>query len=89
MPRLQASIAGKGFREWAEAALSVSCRLGFERAPLATVAATAAVLTQTIAWAHLQRPSGPGLEAFPEQTMEDATVDLIVSGLLQHPAPLP
>jgi hypothetical protein len=57
--------------------------------PLADVAATAAVLTQTIAWANLQRPSDPGLEAFPEQTVEDATVDLIVSGLLQHPAPRP
>ncbi len=89
MPRLRADISGKRLRELVEAALSVSCRVGFERAPRATVAATAAVLTQTIAWAHLQRPSGPGLEAFPEQTMEDATVDLIVSGLLQHPAPLP
>lgn len=55
--------------------------------PLADVAATAAVLTQTIAWANLQRPSDPGLEAFSEQTVEDATVDLIVSGLLHPIAP--
>jgi AcrR family transcriptional regulator len=51
--------------------------------PLADVAATAAVLTQTIAWANLQRPSDPGLNHFTEQTVEDATVDLIVSGLLR------
>jgi AcrR family transcriptional regulator len=50
--------------------------------PLADIAATAAVLTQTIAWANLQRPFDPGLNAFAEQTVEDATVDLIVSGLL-------
>jgi AcrR family transcriptional regulator len=50
--------------------------------PLADVAATAAVLTQTIAWANLQRPFDPGLSAFTEPTIEDSTVDLIVSGLL-------
>ena len=50
--------------------------------PLTDIAATAAVLTQTIAWANLQRPFDPGLNAFAEQTVEDATVDLIVSGLL-------
>lgn len=50
--------------------------------PLADVGATAAVLTQTIAWANLQRPFDPGLNAFTEQTVEDATIDLIVSGLL-------
>lgn len=50
--------------------------------PLADVRATAAVLTQTIAWANLQRPFDPGLNSFTEQTIEDATVDLIVSGLL-------
>jgi len=49
---------------------------------LADTAATAAVLTQTIVWANLQRPFDPGLSAFTEQTIEDATVDLIVSGLL-------
>lgn len=47
------------------------------------VGATAAVLTQTIAWANLQRPFDPGLSAFTERTIEDATVDLIVRGLLE------
>lgn len=50
--------------------------------PLADVAATTAVLTQTIVWANLQRPYDPGLSAFSEQTIEDATVDMIISGLL-------
>lgn len=50
--------------------------------PLVNAAATAAVLTQTIAWANLQRPFDPGLNSFTEQSIEDATVDLIVSGLL-------
>jgi AcrR family transcriptional regulator len=54
--------------------------------PLADVAATAAVLTQTIAWANLQRPFDPGLSHFTEQAVEDATVDLIVSGLLRSPS---
>lgn len=53
--------------------------------PLADVEATAAVLTQTIAWANLQRPMDPGLSRLSEQTVEDATVDLIVSGLLTNP----
>ncbi|NDB18462.1 MAG: HAMP domain-containing protein, partial [Actinobacteria bacterium] len=34
---------------------------------LADPAASAVVLTQTIAWANLQRPLDPGLSAFPEQ----------------------
>ena len=51
---------------------------------LADPAASAVVLTQTIAWANLQRPLDPGLSAFPEKAIEDATVDLIVSGLI-HP----
>lgn len=50
--------------------------------PLSDPAATAAVLTQTIAWANLQRPFDPGLNAIPEQSIEESTVDLIVSGLL-------
>ena len=54
--------------------------------PLANVAATAAVLTQTIAWANLQRPFDPGLNGLPEKSVEDATVDLIVSGLLPIPS---
>lgn len=52
---------------------------------LKDVAATAAVLTQTIAWANLQRPSDPGLSALSEQAVEDATVDLIVFGLVPVP----
>lgn len=53
--------------------------------PLPEVAATAAVMTQTIAWANLQRPFDPGLKSFTDQTVEDATVDLIVAGLLPSP----
>lgn len=48
------------------------------------VAATAAVMTQTIAWANLQRPLDPGLSALAEDAVENATVDLIVCGLI-HP----
>ena len=44
--------------------------------------ATAAVLTQTIAWANHQRPFDPGLKALDEQTMEDATVAMLVNGLV-------
>ena len=55
--------------------------------PLADVPATAAVVTQTIAWANLQRPFDPGLSAFTEQSIEDSTVDLIVSGLLIPTSP--
>lgn len=51
--------------------------------PLTDVAATAAVMTQTIAWANLQRPIDPGLKALSENAVENATVDLIVSGLIQ------
>ena len=53
--------------------------------PLADVPATAAVLTQTIAWANLQRPFDPGLSTFTEKTIEDSTVDLLVAGLLIYP----
>lgn len=53
--------------------------------PLSDVAATAAVMTQTIAWANLQRPVDPGLSALTEAAVENATVDLIVSGLVQTP----
>lgn len=47
------------------------------------VAATAAVMTQTIAWANLQRPLDPGLSALSEDAVENATVDLIVCGLIR------
>ncbi len=46
------------------------------------VMASAAVLTQTIAWANLQRPFDPGLTLLTEQAAEDATVDMLVNGLL-------
>ncbi len=46
------------------------------------VLASAAVLTQTIAWANLQRPFDPGLTSVTEQAAEDATVDMLVNGLL-------
>jgi AcrR family transcriptional regulator len=44
--------------------------------------ATAAVLTQTIAWANLERPFDPGFVTLNEQTVEDATLDMLVTGLL-------
>ncbi len=44
--------------------------------------ASAAVLTQTIAWANHQRPFDPGLKALDEKTLEDATVAMLVNGLL-------
>lgn len=53
---------------------------------LPDVGATTAVMTQAIAWANLQRPFDPGLAVFSEKAIEDATVDLIVSGLLHNPA---
>jgi hypothetical protein len=51
--------------------------------PLPDTAATAAVMTQTIAWANLQRPFDPGLTHLGEEAIENATLDLLVSGLLQ------
>ena len=54
--------------------------------PQPDVGATTAVITQAITWANLQRPFDPGLSVFPDQAIENATVDLIVSGLLVHPA---
>lgn len=53
--------------------------------PLTDSVATAAVLTQTIAWANLQRPFDPGFNTFTEEIVEVATVDLIVSGLIATP----
>ncbi|MES2571013.1 MAG: helix-turn-helix domain-containing protein [Verrucomicrobiota bacterium] len=46
------------------------------------LAATAAVLTQTIAWANLQRPFDPGLTALDEESVEEATMEMLVNGLL-------
>jgi len=51
--------------------------------PLADVAATVAVVTQAIVWANLERPFDPGLDSLPEEAVENSTVDLIVSGLVQ------
>jgi AcrR family transcriptional regulator len=44
--------------------------------------ATAAVLTQTIAWANLQRPFDPGFMSLDEQVVEDASIAILVNGLL-------
>jgi AcrR family transcriptional regulator len=44
--------------------------------------AAAAVLTQTIAWANHQRPFDPGLKNLDEPTVEEATVAMLVNGLL-------
>lgn len=46
--------------------------------------ATAAVLTQSIAWANLQRPFDPGLQGLKEEAVEDATVEMLTHGLLAH-----
>lgn len=46
------------------------------------VFATAAVLTQTIAWANLQRPFDPGLATMTETSSEEATLGLLVAGLI-------
>lgn len=46
------------------------------------VFATSAVLTQAIAWANLQRPLDPGLASLSEETVEKATIDMLVHGLL-------
>ena len=44
--------------------------------------ATAAVLTQTIAWANLQRPFDPGFSEMDERTVEDATIETLVNGIV-------
>jgi AcrR family transcriptional regulator len=46
------------------------------------VSAIAAVFTQTIVWANLQRPFDPGLAALSEEAVENAAVDMLVHGLL-------
>lgn len=47
--------------------------------------ATSAVLTQTIAWANLQRPFDPGFLMLDEPMVEAATLDVLVQGLLACP----
>jgi AcrR family transcriptional regulator len=51
------------------------------RKPVHTFA-TAALLTQTIAWANLQRPFDPGFMSLDEQTVEESTLELLVNGLI-------
>ena len=44
--------------------------------------ASAAVITQTIAWANLQRPFDPGLQALSEEEVEQAVIDTLIHGLI-------
>jgi len=53
--------------------------------PPANTLATAAVLTQSIAWANLQRPFDPGLQTLSEEEVEQATVDMLIHGLALAP----
>ena len=46
--------------------------------------ATAAMLTQSIAWANLQRPFDPGLKGVKDEAMEEATIAMLTHGLLTH-----
>lgn len=46
------------------------------------VFATAAVITQTIAWSNLQRPLDPGLAMVSEEAAETAVVEMLAHGLL-------
>lgn len=55
--------------------------------PMPDPFATAAVLTQSIAWANLQRPFDPGLSTLAEDTVEEATVEMLVHGLVLAPQP--
>ena len=50
----------------------------------ANTLATAAVVTQTIAWANLQRPFDPGLQGLSEEEVEQATVDTLLQGLVAN-----
>lgn len=61
--------------------LSLRIKAGQVREP-EEIFATAAVITQTISWANLQRPLDPGLTMISEETAETATIDLLVRGLL-------
>lgn len=56
-------------------------KAGQFRAPANTLA-TAAVVTQTIAWANLQRPFDPGLQGLSEEQVEEATIDMLIQGFL-------
>lgn len=56
-------------------------RAGQFRAPANTFA-TAATLTQAIAWANLQRPYDPGLQVLSEEEVEQATMDMLLHSLV-------
>jgi hypothetical protein len=61
--------------------LALRVKAGQMREP-AELFATVAVVTQTIAWANLQRPLDPGLANISEEAAETATVELLVRGLV-------
>lgn len=61
--------------------LTLRVKSGQFRAP-DDIFATTAVITQTIAWANLQRPHDPGLAGLSEETVEKSTIDMLVHGLL-------
>lgn len=61
--------------------INMRVKAGQFRQPKDTFA-TAAVLTQAIAWANLQRPFDPGLTVLDEEAVEDATVDMLVNSLI-------
>lgn len=50
--------------------------------PTSNAFAAAAVLTQTIAWANLQRPFDPGFMSLDEETVEEASIEILVNGML-------
>jgi len=48
-------------------------------------AATAAVMVQSLVWANLQRYADPALAALQDETVEKATLDLLVQGMIASP----
>ena len=46
--------------------------------------ATASVITQTVAWANLQRPHDPHLSKITDAAVEEAILELMVNGLLKR-----
>jgi AcrR family transcriptional regulator len=50
--------------------------------PHANPYAVAAMITQTIAWANLQRPSDPGFAHLDDATIADSTITMLVRGVL-------
>jgi AcrR family transcriptional regulator len=49
----------------------------------ANTMATAALLTQTLAWANVQRPFDPGMQDLTEEQVEQATMDMLLRSLLK------